>query len=176
MPNWRSRPTRRSGPPSGAVSGPGPTPASDAAAARAFVVNSLAERAQSVGEIERKLAARDVVPDVAKTVIEEAARLGYLDDTELAGQLARGFRARRYGRRRAAVAMRRRLLDAAAVDAALDQAYADADEADLALDALGARVLTDAGDRRRAVAFLRRRGFSPDAAWRAVRGHGTDLR
>jgi len=72
--------------------------------------------------------------------------------------------------------MRRRLLDAAAVDAALDQAYADADEADLALDALGARVLTDAGDRRRAVAFLRRRGFSPDAAWRAVRGHGTDLR
>ena len=83
------------------------------------MVNSLAARAQSVGEIERKLAARDVVPDVAKTVIEEAARLGYLDDTELAGQLARGFRARRYGRRRAAVAMRRRLLDATAVDAAL---------------------------------------------------------
>ena len=69
------------------MSGPGPTPASDAAAARAFVVNSLAARAQSVGEIERKLAARDVVPDVAKTVIEEAARLGYLDDTELADSI-----------------------------------------------------------------------------------------
>jgi SOS response regulatory protein OraA/RecX len=117
-----------------------------------------------------------VAPDIAETVVEEAVRLGYLDDTELAGQLARGFRARRYGRRRAAVAMRRRLLDAASIDAALDGAYADADEAALALDALGARVLTDPGDRRRAVAFLLRRGFSPDAAWRAVRGHGDDLR
>jgi regulatory protein len=158
------------------VSGLGPTTASDPAAARAFVVNSLAARAQSVGELERKLAARGVAPDIAETVVEEAVRLGYLDDTELAGQLARGFRARRYGRRRAAVAMRRRLLDAASIDAALDGAYADADEAALALDALGARVLTDPGDRRRAVAFLLRRGFSPDAAWRAVRGHGDDLR
>lgn len=133
------------------------------------MVNSLAARAQSVREIQRKLAARGVAPHVAETVIEEAARLGYLDDTELAGQLARGFRARRYGRRRAAMAMRRRLLDAALVETALDGAYESDDEADLAADALGARVVNDAADRRRAVAFLLRRGFSPDAAWRAVR-------
>ena len=157
------------------MSGAGPTPASDAAAARAFVVNSLAARAQSVGEIERKLAARGVAPHVAEAVVAEAARLGYLDNTELAEQLARGYRGRRYGRRRAAVAMRRRLLDAATVDAALDEAYADADEAALALDALGGRALSDPGDRRRAVAFLLRRGFSPDAAWRAMRD-GEDLR
>lgn len=157
------------------MSGAGPTPASDAAAARAFVVNSLAARAQSVGEIERKLAARGVAPHVAEAVVAEAAGLGYLDDTELAEQLARGYRGRRYGRRRAAVAMRRRLLDAATVDAALDEAYADADEAALALDALGGRALSDPGDRRRAVAFLLRRGFSPDAAWRAMRD-GEDLR
>ncbi len=155
------------------MSGAGPT--SDAAAARAFVVNSLAARAQSVGEIERKLAARGVAPHVAEAVVAEAARLGYLDDTELAEQLARGYRGRRYGRRRAAVAMRRRLLDAATVDAALDETYADADEAALALDALGGRALSDPGDRRRAVAFLLRRGFSPDAAWRAMRD-GEDLR
>jgi regulatory protein len=139
------------------------------------VVNSLAARAQSVGEIQRKLAARGVAPHDAEVVVEDAARLGYLDDAELAEQLARGFRGRRYGRRRAAVAMRRRLLDAATVDAALDEAYADADEAALALDALGTRALSDPGDRRRAVAFLLRRGFSPDAAWRAVRG-GEELR
>lgn len=139
------------------------------------MVNSLAARAQSVGEIERKLAARGVAPHVAEAVVAEAARLGYLDDTELAEQLARGYRGRRYGRRRAAVAMRRRLLDAATVDAALDEAYADADEAALALDALGGRALSDPGDRRRAVAFLLRRGFSPDAAWRAMRD-GEDLR
>lgn len=139
------------------------------AGARAFVVNSLAAKAQSAGEIERKLAARGVPSDVADGVIEEAVRLGYLNDAELAGQLARGFRARGYGRRRAAAAMRRRLLDAAVAEAALDAAYGNADEAELAVDALGSRVVADAGDRRRAVAFLVRRGFSPGAAWQAVR-------
>jgi regulatory protein len=158
------------------VSGPGPTPAADDADARTFVVNSLAARAQSVREIERKLAGRGVVPDVAQALIEEALRLGYLDDAELAGQLARGYRARRYGRRRAATAMRRRLLDTTSIDAALDAAYDDADEAQLALAALGSRSVDDAADRRRAVAFLLRRGFSPDAAWRAVRREGSDLR
>ena len=104
------------------MSDSGPTSEADASAARAFVVNSLAARAQSVGEIARKLAARGVPSDIAETVIGEAARLGYLDDTELAGQLARGFRARGYGRRRAATAMRRRLLDPAAVETAIDEA------------------------------------------------------
>ena len=72
--------------------------------------------------------------------------------------------------------MRRRLLDAAAVETAIDEAYADADEAALALDALGSRVLNDAGDHRRAIAFLLRRGFSPEAAWRAARARGDDAR
>jgi len=140
------------------------------------VVNSLATRAQSVGEIERKLAARGIPSDVSGTLIDEAVRLGYLDDAELAGQLARGFRARRYGRRRAAMAMRRRLLDAVVVETAIDDAYADADEAALALDALRSRVLNDAADYRRAFAFLLRRGFSPDAARRAVRTRGDEPR
>jgi regulatory protein len=140
------------------------------------VVNSLATRAQSVGEIERKLAARGIPSDVSGTLIDEAVRLGYLDDAELAGQLARGFRARRYGRRRAAMAMRRRLLDAVVVETAIDDAYADADEAALALDALRSRVLNDAADYRRAFAFLLRRGFSPDAARRAVRARGDEPR
>ena len=140
------------------------------------MVNSLATRAQSVGEIERKLAARGIPSDVSGTLIDEAVRLGYRDDAELAGQLARGFRARRYGRRRAAMAMRRRLLDAVVVETAIDDAYADADEAALALDALRSRVLNDAADYRRAFAFLLRRGFSPDAARRAVRTRGDEPR
>ncbi len=158
-----------------AVSGPGPTPARDAAA-RTFVVNSLAARAQSVGEIERKLAARGIPSAVAEAVIDEAVRLGYLNDAELAGQLARGFRARRYGRRRAAVAMRRRCLEADVAERALDAAYGDADEMRLAEQALGSRSLDDAADRRRAVAFLVRRGFSPSAAWQAVKSRGGDSR
>jgi regulatory protein len=155
------------------VSGPGPTPAPDAAA-RAFVVNSLAARAQSIGEIERKLAARGIPSAVAEEVIDEAVRLGYLNDAELAGQLARGFRARCYGRRRAVLAMRRRCLEAGVAETALDAAYGDADETWLAKQALGSRSLEDDGDRRRAVAFLVRRGFSAAAAWQAVRSRSVD--
>ena len=89
-------------------------------------------------------------------------------------ELARGHRVRRYGRRRAGAAMRRRSLDGAIVEAALDAAYGDAEEARLAVEALGSRAVTDVGDRRRAVAFLVRRGFSPDAAWWAVRSRADD--
>ena len=60
-------------------------------AAAAFVVNSLAAKAQSVAEIERKLAALGVSAGDTAVLIDDATRLGYLDDAELAGQLARGF-------------------------------------------------------------------------------------
>jgi SOS response regulatory protein OraA/RecX len=66
-----------------------------------FVVDSLAARAQSVAEIEAKLAVRAVPADVAADVVAEASRLGYLNDAELAAQLSRGYRARGYGSRRA---------------------------------------------------------------------------
>jgi regulatory protein len=141
--------------------------------ARSFVVNSLAARAQSVAEIETKLAARDVPPDVAEAVIAEACELGYLDDAELAGQLARGFRTRGYGRRRAAQALRRRGLSVVS-ETALDAAFGDEDEAELAAAALGSRRADDPKARRRAVAFLVRRGFTAGVAWQVVEARGRD--
>jgi regulatory protein len=140
-----------------------------------FVVNSLAAKAQSVAEIEAKLAARGVTEELAARVIANAVRLGYLDDAELAGQLARGFRARRYGRRRAAQALRRRGLTAVA-EAALDAVYLDVDEAALAVAALGARAVSDAAAQRRAVAFLVRRGFASSTAWRVVKERAAGFR
>jgi regulatory protein len=133
-----------------------------------FVVNSLAARAQSVAEIEAKLAARGVATELAARVVANARRLGYLDDAELAGQLARGFRARGYGRRRAAQALHRRGL-AAVAEAALDAAYGDVDEVALAVAALGTRVVSDVAAQRRAVAFLVRRGFTSATAWSVVK-------
>jgi SOS response regulatory protein OraA/RecX len=141
-------------------------------AARSFVVNSLAARAQSVAEIEAKLAALDVPPDVAAAVIAEARELGYLDDAELAGQLARGFRTRGYGRRRAAQAHRRRGLSLVS-ETALDAAFGE-EEAELAAAALGSRPTGDPKARRRAVAFLVRRGFTPAVAWQVVEARGRD--
>ena len=142
--------------------------------AASFVVNSLAAKAQSVTEIQAKLAARGVSPADAAAVVDDATRLGYLDDAELAGQLARGFLSRGYGRRRASVALRRRALAAAVAGAALDSAYGETDEVSLARAALGSRPTRDDASRRRAAAFLARRGFSSAAAWQAVRESEVD--
>jgi len=143
-------------------------------AAATFVVNSLAAKAQSVAEIEAKLARRGVSAADAASVVADAVRLGYLDDAELAGQLARGFVSRGYGRRRAETALRRRGLPAGLADDALGAAYGDQDEVTLARKALGSRATDDDAARRRAAAFLARRGFSSAAAWQAVRARSTD--
>jgi SOS response regulatory protein OraA/RecX len=102
-------------------------------------------------------------------VIERARSLGYLDDAELAGQLARGFRARRYGRRRASQTLRRRGLSSVDAEQALEGAFGEVAESALAAAALASRPVADERERRRAVAFLVRRGFSPAIAWQVVR-------
>lgn len=138
--------------------------------ARLFVVRSLAARAQSVAEIERKLATREIPEHIAREAIESASEHGYLADVELAGQLARGMRSRRYGRRRAEATLRRRGIGDADAEAALAAAYGGEDEVGLARAALRGRALADddAG-RRQAAEYLLRRGFSSTAAWHAVR-------
>ena len=143
-------------------------------AAAAFVVNSLAAKAQSVAEIKAKLARRGVAEADAASVVADALRLGYLDDAELAGQLARGFASRGYGRRRAVAALRRRGLLGGLADDALDAVYGEVDEVTLARAALGSRATDDDAARRRAAAFLARRGFSSAAAWQAVRTRPTE--
>jgi regulatory protein len=137
--------------------------------ARLFVVRSLAARPQSVSEIEAKLAARGVAPELAAEAVALALDYGYLDDASLAAQLARGHVARGYGRRRAAQALRTRGLPQALAEHALEEAY-DGDEVEQALAALGRRAFGEGdGARRKAVAFLARRGFSPAASWAAVK-------
>ena len=143
--------------------------------ARLFVVRSLAVWMQSAAEIEKKLVARDVPPEVARQAIERVAGYGYIDDASLAGQLARGMQSRGYGRRRAEQKLRARGLSGALAETALDEAYGGRDEVGLAREALGRRAVADDADRRRAVAFLARRGFSAGAAWKAVRDAADDL-
>jgi regulatory protein len=139
------------------------------ARARLFVVRSLAVRMQSTAELERKLAARDVPPGIAREAIERAAGYGYVDDAALAGQLARGMRARGYGRRRAEQKLRSRGLSGALAEAALAETYdAGDDESAIAREALGRRAVASDADRKRAIAYLARRGFSARAAWKAV--------
>jgi regulatory protein len=136
--------------------------------ARLFVVRSLAVRMQSRAEIERKLTARDVPLEVAHEAIERAVGYGYVDDEALAGQLARGMRARGFGRRRAEQKLRSRGLTGPLASEALATAYGEVDEVALARQALGRRSVDGDAARRRATAFLARRGFSAGAAWKAV--------
>lgn len=138
------------------------------ARARLFVVRSLAVKMQSTAEIERKLAARDVPPDMAREAVERARGYGYLDDAVLAAQLARGMRERGYGRRRAEQKLRSRGLPRGLAEAALGEAYDADDEVALARRALGRRAVADPAARKRAIAYLARRGFSARAAWKAV--------
>ena len=136
--------------------------------ARRFVVRSLAARMQSKAELERKLVTRGIPGAVAREAIEQAAGYGYVDDAELAGQLARGMRSRGYGRRRAEEKLRSRGLRGPLAEAALAEAYGEQDEAALAREALGRRSAATDADRRRALSFLARRGFSSTAARAAV--------
>jgi len=142
--------------------------------ARLFVVRSLAVRMQSAAEIVKKLAAGDVAPEVARESIERVAGYGYIDDASLAGQLARGMQSRGYGRRRAEQKLRSRRLPGQIAEAALDEAYGGRDEISMAREALGRRAVADDADRRRAIAFLARRGFSARAAWKAVQEAAAD--
>ena len=70
--------------------------------------------------------------------------------------------------------LRERGLRGPGADAALDEAYGEQDEAELAREALGRRSVADDADRRRALAFLARRGFSAGAAWAAIRRAGEE--
>ena len=137
--------------------------------ARLFVIRSLAVRMQSTAELERKLAARDIPADVARDALERVADYGYVNDEALANQLARGMRSRGYGRRRAEQKLRERGLTGDIAKAAIAEAYEQVDETDLATEALRNRPTATDAERRRAVAFLSRRGFSTAAAWGAVR-------
>ncbi len=137
--------------------------------ARLFIVRSLAVRMQSRAEIVKKLEARDVPAEVAQEALDRVTGYGYLDDAALAGQLARGMRNRGYGRRRAEQKLRARGLPGDVAEVALAEAYAAEDEIGLARAALGRRPVAADAERRRALAFLARRGFSAGAAWAAIR-------
>lgn len=145
--------------------------------ARRFVIRSLAARAQSVAELRAKLAQREIPDDIAEEAIDRARGYGYIDDAELATQLARGHRARGYGAQRAALALKQRGIDPAVAKATLETVFDAAEEHTDAARALGTRSFGEgAAARSKAVAFLVRRGFSSRTAWAVVNARERDAR
>lgn len=146
-------------------------------------LNYLSFRARSRVEIERYLRDKKVEPEVIAATIERLDEAGLVDDSAFAESWVenrerlkpKGARALRYE-------LQQKGLSETAIDAALDQI----DENDLAWQAIEKKVrqwqaLDEAGFKRKAMAFLSRRGFDYDVtmetierAWQTVNSEQTE--
>jgi regulatory protein len=138
-------------------------------AAKSFLLRSLGARAQTERELDRKLARRGVPPEVAAEALLFVRSYGFTDDAALARQVCASVRASGYGAGRAEAKLRARGVAPDEVRAAIAEVFAaePEEEVERASRALGTRYELPE-ERQKAFAFLCRRGFSIDAARRAV--------
>ncbi len=135
----------------------------------------LATRSLTVHEIRSRLALRGHGPAEVERVVASLLSRGYLDDRLLAYNLASSLAARRlYGRARVAAELRRRGVPDDAIAEALDRAFAELDEDELALAAArrlapGGRSPSGDKARQRIARSLLRRGLARGSVVRALR-------
>ncbi|WP_286277463.1 regulatory protein RecX [Naasia aerilata] len=134
---------------------------------------ALTRRGMSVAELRDRLAERGIEPDEVESEIARLQDARYLDDASLAVSVVRA-ESERKGKGRSAVAaeLRRRRVDDAAIEAALESLDDEGElERAVAVAEQRARQLRsyDAETaRRRLYGFLQRRGFSGSVVSRAV--------
>lgn len=135
----------------------------------------LAVRLRSHRELEQRLSRRDIAPATVRAVVERLGTEGFIDDMRFARAWVRGRLALRPS---GAVRLRRELLRKGIapefIERALREAFADADERQLALDVARARMRRYRSDPpdaayRRVAGVLQRRGFSTDAIMTALK-------
>ena len=143
----------------------------------------LARRLHSRAELRRKLGRREYGDPVIDPVLDDLARLGYLDDERFAAAMAQSLRQhRRVGARRAVVELVRAGVPVDLAQRAAADAYATSDpvaEAKrlVAKQAARLRALDPQVARRRLAGLLQRRGYDLDtvrAVADAVLGRGGD--
>ena len=128
----------------------------------------LQARLHSRAELYKKLARREWGDAVIDVVLEDLARLGYLDDERFAKTKAlSAAQHKQHGRRRAFLELIRSGVKGDVADRALDEVYTDADTLAVARDlaqkqAPRLRQLDPIVARRRLVGMLQRRGFDYD--------------
>jgi regulatory protein len=137
--------------------------------AKRFLLNSLGARAQSEAELARKLARRGIPASVTAEALAFARSYRFTDDAALARSVCEQVRDGGYGARRAEEKLHRRGVAADTARAAIAEVFAEEPEDVLARarKALGSRYRLPE-ERQKAFAFLCGRGFSLDAARRAV--------
>ena len=135
--------------------------------ARAFqrAVKLLAAKPRSIAELRERLAERCSSKAVVETVISRLREYGYLDDERYALTYAASkVRQQPIGRRRLELNLRRKKVDRAVADEALNQVFAETPEADLIDKAIEKRVRLRGRPKTRAEAkslfdHLLRQGF-----------------
>ncbi|HEY8667203.1 MAG TPA: RecX family transcriptional regulator [Tepidisphaeraceae bacterium] len=129
----------------------------------------LQSRLHSRNELQKKLMRREYGDAVITAVLDDLARLGYLDDARFAQTKAQSAaQHKHHGRRRAFMELLKSGVKSDVADQALNQVYDAHDSTaaarELALKQAGRlRKLDPAVARRRLVGMLQRRGFDYDS-------------
>ncbi len=146
-------------------------------------MRALGRKGVSESEMRTLLLQQDLDPDVVEHEIARLTRVGLLDDVALATDLVDRLHARKgLGRQGVVTELRRRGIDQAAIDTALDEAADDEDDEFLRAQELAdkraqqMRGLDRATAERRLSGFLMRKGYSSGvvriAVERALDGGG----
>jgi regulatory protein len=142
--------------------------------ARDEAVRFLTARARTTHEVRRRLRQRGFTVDVAEIAIAALAGQKLLDDAALARDwIEWRLRARPAGSARVADELRRRGVAAQVVAQVLGEFAGRLDSDDTAAGLLRRQRWRYAGldqtaARRRMLGFLARRGYAPEAAWKAI--------
>jgi regulatory protein len=142
-------------------------------AVRKASINALARKGMSSAEMVTLLENREIEPDEAAAEVQRLEAAGLLDDRVLAEDLVRSLRDRKgLGKSAITAELRRRRVDQAAIDEALDSVDVD-DELERATEVAIKRAgQLSSYDRttaeRRLSAFLQRRGYSGSVVGAAV--------
>lgn len=144
--------------------------------ARSAALNFISYRDRSAEEIRRRLARSDYSEDVIESVVAYLRRAGLIDDDRFAVAYAEGrFKSGGYGPRRVRYDLRRKGIDRAVADRAVDEVFADPDDVvDTARELASrrwerlARESDDRKRRKKVFDYLVRRGYPPAMVRRII--------
>ena len=128
----------------------------------------LTYRPRSRRELEEKLREKEFPEDIVGSIIDQCARLGYIDDAQFAEQWARSrLKLRCFGRRRIEQELRGKGIDREIISEAIAKVVPAEDEHAAAKSAAEKKLrmmrsVEPQARRRRLAGFLERKGFSSE--------------
>lgn len=135
----------------------------------------LSYRALSVSALRDKLLSRGYLENAVDYALEYLQAHGFLNDVQYAESTVRSYQRRGYGTLRITQELRRRGVDAAQAEAAMDCYEPDWESMEALLDKRLHGDLSDRKEVNKAVAALQRRGFVWEDIRTALNRYGASL-